>query len=333
MMRSRAQRAFLATLRGLALLAVVALSGSGVLPAHAAADAVFISVGTGPLDGLYYALGKTICELVNRTRSEHGVRCSAEPTQGSAYNLEHLATGELDLAIVQSDAQYEAYNGKGTWKDKRFSRLRAVLSFHTEFVAVVARQGLGAKGLEDLKHGRVNVGVAGSGAGSTWEAIELAEGWRQEDRAEKASLRPEQAMRALCEAKIDANVAVMGHPAPAITALLAECSNHLLAITGTGIDKLVRDHPYYRLGAIPGKAYGTAPIATFGPVATLVTSSGVDERIVAAVMTTVLKNSAAIQAALPALAELDRGKMITDALSAPQHAGAKRVARELGLDR
>ena len=48
-------------------------------------------------------------------------------------------TGELDLALVQSDAQHDAYNGGGTWKGKPFSQLRAVLSFHTEFVALIAR--------------------------------------------------------------------------------------------------------------------------------------------------------------------------------------------------
>jgi uncharacterized protein len=208
-----------------------------------------------------------------------------------------------------------------------------VLSFHTEFVALIARQGLGAKGLEDLKRGRVNVGIAGSGTRSTWDAIELAEGWREEDRAERTSLRPEQAVRGLCEATIDANVVVMGHPGPIIKTQLVKCSNHLVPITGPGIQKLVRDHPYYRLGAIPGEAYGTAPIATFGPVATLVTSSEVDERIVATVITAVLRNSEASQAALPALGDFDRGKMITDALSAPQHSGAKRVVRELGLNR
>jgi uncharacterized protein len=55
------------------------------------------------------------------------------------------------------------------------------LSFHTEFVALIARQEKGASGLEDLKRARINVGVAGSGTRATWEAIELAAGWRAEN--------------------------------------------------------------------------------------------------------------------------------------------------------
>jgi hypothetical protein len=82
-MRMRAQRGQPATLRGLVALAAVALSPLDA-PAARSADEVFISIGTGALDGLYYALGKTICEIVNRGRAEHGIRCSAEPTLGSS---------------------------------------------------------------------------------------------------------------------------------------------------------------------------------------------------------------------------------------------------------
>jgi uncharacterized protein len=90
-----------------------------------------------------------------------------------------------------------------------------------------------------------------------------------------------------------------------------------VAIAGTGIDKLVRDHPYSWLGVIPGTVYDTAPIATFGPVATLVATSQLDEPIVASLTKAVLQNVAAVRGSLPALAELDRERMIADALSAP----------------
>jgi uncharacterized protein len=140
-------------------------------------------------------------------------------------------------------------------------------------------------------------------------------------------LRSEQAKRALCEARIGANVVVMGHPAASVQAQLAECARSLVAIAGTGIDKLVRDHPYYRLGVIPGTVYGTAPIAT------LVATSMLDERIVTSLTKAVLQNVTAIRGSLPALTELDRERMIADALTAPQHPGAKRAAADLGPKR
>jgi hypothetical protein len=120
----------------------------------------------------------------------------------------------------------------------------------------------------------------------------------------------------------------------------------LVLFTGTGImffRSIVRawlrrqggrcDHPYYRLGVIPAAVDGTEPIATFGPVATLVATAKLDAAIAAALTEAVLQSVAAICGSLPALAELDCYRMGTDALSAPQHPGAKRAVAELGLNR
>jgi NMT1-like family len=155
----------------------------------------------------------------------------------SQYSVDLASRYAVDLALVSWRADL----------GKPFSQLRTVLSFHSEFVALIARQEKGARGLDDLKRARINVGV--------------------------------------------------------------------------------------RLGVIPGTVYGTAPIATFGPVPTLVATSKLDERIVASLTKAVLQNVAAVRGSLPALAELDRERVIADALSAPQHPGAKRAVADLGLNR
>ena len=49
----------------------------------------------------------------------------------------------------------------------------------------------------------------------------------------------------------------------------------------------------------------------------MVATSMLDERIVASLTKAVLQNVTAIRGSLPALAELDRERMIADALSAP----------------
>ena len=53
----------------------------------AQAQQQFISIGTGGVTGVYYPTGGAICRLVNKDRKEHGIRCSAESTGGSIYNL------------------------------------------------------------------------------------------------------------------------------------------------------------------------------------------------------------------------------------------------------
>jgi len=89
----------------LAAAAVTAGMGLGAFSTSAVANESFITIGTGGVTGVYYPTGGAICRLVNRNRSEHGIRCSVESTGGSAYNVNTIRAGELDFGIAQSDVQ------------------------------------------------------------------------------------------------------------------------------------------------------------------------------------------------------------------------------------
>ncbi|MFK7942763.1 MAG: TAXI family TRAP transporter solute-binding subunit, partial [Paracoccaceae bacterium] len=93
----------------LALAAGATLALGMSLPAQAQQQ--FISIGTGGVTGVYYPTGGAICRLVNKDRKEHGIRCSAESTGGSIYNINTIKAGELEFGVAQSDWQYHAYNG------------------------------------------------------------------------------------------------------------------------------------------------------------------------------------------------------------------------------
>ena len=86
---------------GVAFATMVAFSSGSF-----AADQKFISIGTGGVTGVYYPTGGAICRLVNKKRKEHGIRCSAESTGGSIYNINTIRAGELEFGVAQSDWQY-----------------------------------------------------------------------------------------------------------------------------------------------------------------------------------------------------------------------------------
>ena len=91
----------------------------------------FVSIGTGGVTGVYYPTGGAICRLVNKDRKAHGIRCSAESTGGSVYNINTVRAGELEFGVAQSDWQYHAYRGTSKFEDKgAFTELRAVFSVH-----------------------------------------------------------------------------------------------------------------------------------------------------------------------------------------------------------
>ena len=83
---------------GLAALASgIAFVCALAIPGAASAQQKFVTIGTGGVTGVYYAVGGAICRLVNKDRAKHGLRCSVESTGGSVYNgcdlcnrLDHL---------------------------------------------------------------------------------------------------------------------------------------------------------------------------------------------------------------------------------------------------
>jgi len=315
---------------------VIAVAATATLVSTAAlgqGEQKFISIGTGGVTGVYYPAGGAICRLVNRGRAEHGLRCSAESTGGSIYNLNTLRTGELDFGVVQSDWQFHAYNGSSEFTDAGpFDKLRAVFSLHPEPFTVLVKADSDIQSFADIKGKRVNVGNPGSGQRATMEVVMDAYGWTMADFALATDLKPAEMAQALCDGNIDVMVYTVGHPAAAIQEAVNSCDVRLVDVTGEPIDKLVEANPYYRKATVPGGMYkGTdQDVTTFGVGATFVSSADVAEDAVYVVTKAVFDNFDQFKQLHPAFAALKEEEMIKDGLSAPLHPGAEKYYKERG---
>jgi TRAP transporter TAXI family solute receptor len=308
-------------------LVVFALSATS-----AVAQQQFVSIGTGGVTGVYYPTGGAICRLVNKDRKEHGIRCSAESTGGSIYNINTVRAGELEFGVAQSDWQYHAFHGTSKFADAgAFPDLRAVFSVHPEPVTVIARGDAGADNITDLKGMRVNIGNPGSGTRGTWEVMEAALGWTRDDLKLAAEMKSAETAQAICDGKIDAYFWLVGHPSALTQESLATCDAKLVNVTGPEIEKLVADNPFYRAASIPAGMYGDNPeIKTFGVAATFVSSTNVPDDVVYVVVKAVFDNFDQFKALHPSFANLTEKEMITEGLSAPLHPGAIRYYKERG---
>jgi TRAP transporter TAXI family solute receptor len=296
--------------------------------------AEFITIGTGGVTGVYYPTGGAICRLVNKNREEHGIRCTVESTEGSIYNINAIRSGELDMAVVQSDWQYHAYHGSSKFKDKGpFKELRALFSVHAEPFTVVARKDSGIKKFKDLKGKRVNVGNPGSGQRATMEVVMKAMGWTMSDFSLASELNSAEQSAALCNNKIDAMVFVVGHPSGSIKEATTSCDSVIVEVSGKEIDKLVRKNKYYRHAIIPGGMYrgNDKNVKTFGVGATVVSSTRTPDNTVYWVVKSVFDNFDDFKQLHPAFANLDKREMVKDGLSAPIHPGAMKYYKEVGL--
>ncbi len=310
-------------------VAGIALAAVGT---EAGAQQKFISIGTGGVTGVYYPTGGAICRLVNKERKQHGIRCSAESTGGSIYNINTIRTGELEFGVAQSDWQYHAYNGTSKFADAgKFEQLRAVFSVHPEPVTVIASDSSGINHIDDIKGSRMNIGNPGSGTRGTWEVLEQALGWQRSDLKLAAEMKSAETGQAVCDGKIDAYFWLVGHPSALTQESLATCDAHLVDVTGPAIDKLIADNAFYRTAVIPAGMYNNEKdIATFGVGATFVSSAAVPDDVVYVVVKAVFDNFDDFKKLHPAFANLKETEMISDALSAPLHAGAIRYYKERG---
>ncbi|MBS8259469.1 C4-dicarboxylate ABC transporter substrate-binding protein [Roseibium polysiphoniae] len=311
-------------------LGVAMLAGS--MGAASAAEQQFISIGTGGVTGVYYPTGGAICRLVNKTRKEHGIRCSVESTGGSIYNINTIRAGELEFGVAQSDWQYHAYNGTSKFEGAGpFEKLRAVFSVHPEPVTILARADAGISNITDIKGKRLNIGNAGSGTRGTWDVIEAALGWSRDDLKLASELKSAETGQALCDNKIDAYFWLVGHPSALTQETISSCEAVLVNATGPEIEALVAERPYYRTATIPAGMYNNEEdIVTFGVGATFVSSADVPDEVVYVLVKSVFEDFDSFTKLHPAFANLKPEEMISDSLSAPLHPGAEKYYKEKG---
>jgi TRAP transporter TAXI family solute receptor len=310
-----------------------AVAAIGTLAAPVEAQQKFVTVGTGGVTGVYYAVGGAICRLMNKDRAKTNIRCSTESTGGSVFNVNAIKTGDLEFGMAQSDVQYNAVKGLAQFKDGAISDLRAVFSVHPEPFTVLARKEAGVTKFEDFKGKRFNVGNPGSGTLASMEELLAAMGWKKSDFSLASELKADEQGTALCDNKIDGFYYGVGHPSAAIQDPTTGCGAKLIGIEGPYVDKLLAEKPYYAKATIPGGMYANNPnpVPTYGVAATLVTSAKVPDEVVYNLVKAVFENFDEFKKLHPAFANLDMKAMVKNGLSAEIHPGAMKYYKEKGL--
>lgn len=311
------------------LAAIVSLAAT---LGSAQAQQKFITIGTGGVTGVYYAVGGAVCRLMNKERSKTGIRCFVESTGGSVFNVNAIKSGELDFGMTQSDVQYNAVRGLLQFKDNADAQLRAVYAVHPEPFTALARKEANVATFEDFKGKRFNVGNPGSGTRASIEQLLQELRWTTKDFALAAELQADEQGPALCDNKIDGFYYAVGHPSASIQDPTTTCGAKLVPITGAAVAALLQKFPYYSVATVAGGMYPNNPQATttYGVMATLVVSAKQSEDVVYSLVKATFENFDEFKKLHPAFANLDPKEMIRAGLTAPLHAGALKYYREKG---
>ncbi len=298
----------------------------------------FVTIGTAGVTGIYYPTGVAICRMINKKFDEYEIKATVESTSGSVFNVNAVLNADLVFGVVQSDRQYQAYNGLAEWsKYGRQTDLRSVFSVHPESITLIASEKSGIREIKDLKGKRVNLGNPGSGYLQNSRDVLKAMGLAEDSDLLAEHVKAVEAPGLLQDERIDAFFYTVGHPNANIKeATSGRVKVFIVPIRGPDINKMLERYPYYAESTIARSFYpyakNTQDIATIGVKATFVTSKNVNEDIVYAITKEVFDNFEDFKSLHPAYEVLTKKDMLKG-LTAPIHKGALKYYKEANLDK
>lgn len=243
-----------------------------------------LRLGTGNNEGMYYQFGTLLSEESQRDATVPMI--AVETTAGSSANLRLLSQGFLDMAIVQADTLYDAYNGTGFFSDSgKYTGYSAVAGLYTETCQIIVPADSSIQTIEDLAGKRVSLGERESGVLQNAQQVLDAYNIRESD-LEAEYLSFSDSATALKEGRIDAAFITAAVPTPAVTNLADSINVRVLEIDPFAVNVLTKRHSYYTPYTIPANTYAgqTEPVESVGVRAVLVARNDVSDEHVKSVM-------------------------------------------------
>lgn len=125
-----------------------------ILPACASNQVVTIT--SGGTDGISYQVAESIADILEDEIKD--VVIKSDPGYGSYAGCVEVQEKRADVAIVQSDVAYLAYQGQDVFADQTCENLRGIAVLYPSAVQLVTRIGAGIESIEDLVGKRVSLG-------------------------------------------------------------------------------------------------------------------------------------------------------------------------------
>jgi len=218
-----------------------------------AQKAVRLSIATGGTGGVYYPMGGGMANILSKYIPY--AEATAEVTTASVDNCLLVGQGKADMAFIMADVGWDAYQGKGKFKEK--IPLRTVAVLYPNNMHVVTIEGKGIEKVADLKGKRVSTGAPGSGTEVKALRVLEAYGLTPDKDFTRDKLGVAESAGALKDRKIDAFFWDGGLPTAAVTDLGATPGIKIKIIShGDAVPKMREKYgPLYVKGIIPAKTY------------------------------------------------------------------------------
>lgn len=320
-----------------ALLSIGLLIVAGCAPDTGAPDApdapdapavTRINMGSGWVTGAYYPLAGGMSRIIHN--NVDSIALTVESSGASAVNSRMIGSSDLDMAIVQNDVAFYAYNGEGAF-DTPITNMRGMFILYPEPVQLIAAAGSGIESPADLAGKRVALGPLGSGAEvNALQILEVA-GLTEDDLAMAERLEAQEAADYIKDGRLDAAFYTVAVGASVIADLAVMSDIYLVNIEGDIAEALIAKYPFYANLTIEGEVYSGVPAAqTVSILSMVVCREDLSEDLVYEFTKGIFENLEDIQRAHSA------GKFVTlesalDWMGIPIHPGAEKYFTEKGI--
>ena len=230
-------------------------------------EAKFFQIGTGPLEGTYYPIGRAIANIIShppdlppckagQACGVYGLIAITKSTEGSVENIQRMQEGDIQSALAQADIAHLAFTGQSVFSQQgAYKDLRVIAYLYTEHVHIVTAKSSDIQTLQDLRDKHIAIGKPHSGTINNAKKILEYLGFQEKDFRSVHQISSGQAADMMREGKLDAFFLTAGYPVEIIEELAKENIADLLSISPRNAHQLQGLYPYFGFENIPANLY------------------------------------------------------------------------------
>jgi len=280
-------------------------SATGASPS-AAAGTTQLSIATGGTGGVYYPLGGGFSQVIRKYIP--GYDATVQETNASVDNMQLIANGGADLALVLGDTAADAVEGRGSFESGAVEAC-TLGRLYDNFTQVVTSSDTGITSIADLSGKRVSLGSTGSGTEVIALRILEAAGIDPDTGIERQQLAVDETVNGLRDGTVDAGFWSGGLPTAALTEY-ATTGKLVILTTAEYTEDMASTHgPFYLTAEIPADTYSgqTAAVSTIVVPNVLIANKSMAEDLQRQITEAIYGHKDELVAVHPAAEALDPG--------------------------
>lgn len=291
-------------------------------------DAVELSMATGGTAGTFFPLGGAISSVITKYCPEANI--TVQTSDGSVNNSHLLGTGEVDLALIQTDISYYAYNGLEIFK-KKYPNLRAICRVYPDTTHIIAKGDGSINSVADFKGKNISVGAPGSGNEVSFRQIVNSAGLTYKD-FKPVYLSFNESSEHFKDGHISVFHTNSSVPASIVMDLNSLSQVKLIPVDGEVREKLIKNYPFYTPVSIPANTYKyqATPYETIAVQAILAVDAKLSEKLVYEMTKAIFGHLGEIANTHSAARSMSMETAL-DGIAIPLHPGAKKFFGENGV--